>query len=107
MSHFMIDGQTALPAVKSDLRTPTGATTNWESSDANKLRQALVDLRSFIVDGTLSGAAQRVTGTAGGNTALISLLMALETLGLIGNATDTIGKKETAVASDAQEMKIA
>lgn len=49
MSNFITDGAAVLPAVKNDERTPTGAVTNWESADANKLRQALLDVRSYLI----------------------------------------------------------
>jgi parallel beta-helix repeat protein len=62
---FITDGSDALPAVKSDLRVPTGAVTEWAADDANALRQALLDTRSEIINiiqaGTGAGSTTPVT----------------------------------------------
>jgi hypothetical protein len=46
MAGFITDGTSVLPPVKTDARGPTGANDEWASGDANKIRQALLDLRT-------------------------------------------------------------
>ena len=45
MGTFIADGAAVLPAIKTDARSPSGATTEWASVDANEVRSALLDLR--------------------------------------------------------------
>ena len=76
---FISDGASVLPAVKSDLRTPTGAVTEIKADDLNELRQAALDLRtqviadnqaiSNVVLGVPDASSALVTST-GGTTAL-------------------------------------
>ena len=49
MSDFITNGASVLPGVKTDLRSPTGADTEWNSTDANQTRQALLDLRTQVI----------------------------------------------------------
>lgn len=45
---FVEDGSSALPPVKANANAPTGAPSDWAAGDANRLRQALLDLRSDL-----------------------------------------------------------
>jgi hypothetical protein len=56
MSDFIGNGASVLPAVKSDLRTPTGAVSEWKADDANQLRQAALDLRTEVINIEQAGA---------------------------------------------------
>jgi len=58
MSDFMTDGSAVLPDIKSDARVPSIpiGPSEWASQDANRLRQALLDLRTSVL-GTSSGFA--------------------------------------------------
>jgi len=58
---FLTDGAAVLPGVKTDLRSPTGLPDTWDASDANEIRQALLDLRTQV----LSMIAIRVAYAAG------------------------------------------
>ena len=46
---FLTDGAAVLPDVKTDLRSPTGLPDTWDASDANEIRQALLDLRTQML----------------------------------------------------------
>jgi hypothetical protein len=46
MGSFIPDGASVLPPVKQDSRPPSGANTEWAAGDANKTREALLDLRT-------------------------------------------------------------
>lgn len=56
---FITDGTAALPPVKSDVRVPTGGPGEWSAEDANDIRQALLDLRSWILDFSGPGVTAR------------------------------------------------
>jgi hypothetical protein len=49
LSDFITNGASVLPAVKSDVRVPTGGVGEWAADDSNKLRQAALDLRSQAI----------------------------------------------------------
>jgi len=49
VADFITNGSAVLPAVKSDARVPSGATTEWTAEDANDLRQALLDTRGAVL----------------------------------------------------------
>jgi hypothetical protein len=86
MSDFIANGAADLPPVKSDLRVPTGAASEWTAEDANDLRQALLDLRSYLL-GPTGGTRPTVSGDPAANAALISIILALEALGFVTNRT--------------------
>lgn len=58
---FITDGAAVLPDVKTDLRSPTGATTEVSSADMNEIRQALLDIRTHL----LGAVATRVAYASG------------------------------------------
>ena len=99
MSNFLADGTTVLPAVKTDARSPTGASTEIAASDMNEVRQALIDLRAAIINSWGGTSAPIVTGSA--NAALASLIVALEQVGIITNMTPYQLISDHAVISDA------
>ena len=99
MSNFLADGTSALPGVKTDARSPTTSTDEWASADANKVRQALIDLRAGLINSWGGTSAPEVTGS--GNDALVSLIFALEAVGVITNKTPYQLVKDSVVASDA------
>jgi len=99
VSNFLADGASALPNVKTDARSPTTSTDEWASADANKIRQALVDLRAGLINEWGGTSAPEVTGTA--NDALVSLIIALEAVGVITNKTPYQAVRDNVVASDA------
>jgi hypothetical protein len=49
LSDFITNGASVLPAVKSDVRVPTGGVGEWAADDSNQLRQAALDLRSQAI----------------------------------------------------------
>ena len=63
MSDFMTNGAAVLPDVKTDLRSPTGAATEWDASDANDLRQAALDLRTEAISESSARAAGDVASS--------------------------------------------
>jgi hypothetical protein len=99
VSNFLADGVLAIPAVKADVRSPTGASTEINSTDLNQIRQALIDLRAAIINSWGGTSAPEVTGT--GNDALVSLIFAMEAVGIITNKTPYQLVKDSVVASDA------
>jgi hypothetical protein len=99
MSNFLADGTTVLPAVKTDARSPSGASTEWSATDANEVRQALIDLRAGLINSWGGTSAPVVTGS--GNDALVSLIFALEAVGVITNKTPYQLITDRVVASDA------
>jgi hypothetical protein len=56
MSDFITNGASDLPPVKTDARTPTGASSEWASSDCNKIRSSMLDVRSEIINILQSGS---------------------------------------------------
>jgi hypothetical protein len=46
---FLTDGAAVLPDVKVDARSPSGLTDTWDASDANQIRQALLDIRTHLL----------------------------------------------------------
>ena len=90
MSNFITVGPATLPVVKTDARQPSGATSEWTAEDANMIRQALLDIRNQILltnPGTFQGQPVTVTGDPANNTALLSLIAALVSLGFVTDAT--------------------
>lgn len=65
MSDFITNGTAVLPPVKSDIRVQTDTVTEWGATDANEIRQALLDVRSEIINieqaGTGAGSTTPVT----------------------------------------------
>jgi len=106
MSNFLADGTSVLPSVKTDARGPTGASDEWASADANQIRQALIDLRSYIINTWPSASAPSVTGDVGGNTALLSLILALEQVGVITNGTPEQAYRESMTPSDSYYVSV-
>ena len=53
----MTNGASVLPPVKSDVRVPTGGVGEWASEDANELRQALLDLRTYLLGAVAANQA--------------------------------------------------
>jgi hypothetical protein len=49
LSNFITNGASVLPGVKTDARSPTGASDTWDASDSNELRQAALDLRAEAI----------------------------------------------------------
>lgn len=98
---FLAEGAILLPKVKTNIRSPTGQLSEWTAEDANMLRNALIELRSYLITSWPGETAQTVSGTCAGNPALASLIVALERVGVILNRTDNLGFMETVGASDA------
>jgi hypothetical protein len=48
MGNFIVNGATELPGLKTDAQEPTGAAGEWAGADANKLREALLDVRTHL-----------------------------------------------------------
>lgn len=106
MSSFLSAGEAALPDVKVDARAVTGATDEWTAEDANDLRQALLDLRSYIINTWPAGDAPTVYGQEALSDTIISLIQALSDIGIIANRTPYQKVQFTAKASDAYYVAV-
>lgn len=49
MGTFINDGAAVLPPVKEDASPPTGEIDEWAAGDANRVREALLDLRTAVL----------------------------------------------------------
>jgi hypothetical protein len=67
MGTFIVDGTDALPAVKSNSRPATipPSSSEWTATDANQIRQALLDLRSGLIAYAYSDAEETAAFGAG------------------------------------------
>jgi len=68
LSDFITNGASVLPAVKSDVRVPTGTAGEWAADDCNQLRQAALDLRGGLITEVGSRLASEAAIVASGVT---------------------------------------
>jgi hypothetical protein len=74
LSDFITNGASVLPAVKSDVRVPTGSVGEWAADDSNQLRQAALDLRSqAILEASTRAAADAAIIASGATPANVGL----------------------------------
>ena len=79
---FLTDGAAVLPGVKTDLRSPTGLPDTWDASDANEIRQALLDLRTQML-ATIAPRVAYAAGTTPTKAEFDDLISALISAGLM------------------------
>ena len=80
MSDFITNGAAVLPAVKSDVRVPTGGVGEWAADDCNELRQAALDLRGqAILEASTRAAADAAIVASGATPADVGLAPVIAT----------------------------
>ena len=89
MGTFIADGAAVLPPVKSDLRPPSGAITEWAAEDANETRSALLDLRTQSIALIAADAAIIASGATPANVGLAPITETLPSGVVITQALQT------------------
>ena len=79
MTDFINNGASELPGVKTDARSPSGAATEWAAADSNKVRQALLDVRTTLISGPIPGLTTEIADRQAADAAIISAYTTADT----------------------------